>query len=124
MSSAELTKAKHLVEAVWKDSSLHEKNYARAQEIIRGVLEESPNDVLALTCLGALLSDQGQYVLAEKYLSRAMGLGSQDGNTFYNLAVVTAHTGTEEEAVRLFEEAGKREASEYTWDAYFDPQAM
>ena len=56
-------------------------------------------------------------------LKRAVALGSQDRNTFFNLGVAVLNDGTAESPRPFFEEAARHPASPETWEAYVDFQA-
>ncbi|MNY53447.1 hypothetical protein D3C86_1892070 [compost metagenome] len=86
-------------------------------------LVESPGNVLTLTCLGAVLSDQGKHKEAASALRRAVELGSTDRNTFFNLGVATMNFSTRAKAMSAFRGADGLQASPQSWPAYFDAQA-
>lgn len=86
-------------------------------------LLEVPGNILALTCLGAVLSDQGKHERAAAVLERAVALGSTDRNTYFNLGVARMNYDTHEKAMAAFRDAEGRQASPSSWEAYFDAQA-
>ena len=101
-----------------------QSNLARAEESLSEALVGDPENPLLLTCLGAVLCDQGQHARATQVLRRAVEHGSQDSNTFFNLGVAVLSCGTHEEAMRLFSKARSLRPSSQSWEAYFDPHAQ
>jgi predicted Zn-dependent protease len=99
-------------------------NVAAAESLLWTVLEASPEDMTALTSMGAVLCDQAKYSEAVELLKRAVQLGSTDRNTHYNLGVALVGCATPKEAMAAFERARSFNASPETWAAYFDPQAQ
>ncbi|MNL05823.1 hypothetical protein D3C87_1264370 [compost metagenome] len=123
MSEDFISISRSLVEDAWKKPEKWEANLASAQAMLSKVLVESPDNVLALTCLGAVLSDQGKHEEAASALKRAVELGSTDRNTFFNLGVATMNFGTRAKAMSAFRGAEELQASPLSWTAYFDAQA-
>lgn len=115
--------SRSLVEEAWNNPDKWEANLASAEALLSKALVESPDDVLALTCLGAVLSDQGKHEEAASVLKRAIELGSTDRNTFFNLGVATMNFGTRAKAMSAFRGAEGLQASPLSWTAYFDAQA-
>lgn len=115
--------SRSLVEDAWNNPDKWEANLASAQALLSKALVESPSNVLALTCLGAVLSDQGKHKEAASALQRAVELGSTDRNTFFNLGVATMNFGSRAKAMSAFRGAEGLQASPLSWPAYFDAQA-
>ncbi|QNK68607.1 tetratricopeptide repeat protein [Variovorax sp. PAMC26660] len=118
-----ISASRSLVEEAWQKPETCESNLVCAEAILSKALLEVPGDVLALTCLGAVLSDQGKHEKAASVLQRAVGLGSTDRNTYFNLGVATMNCGTREKAMDAFRSAERFKASPLSWEAYFDAQA-
>jgi Flp pilus assembly protein TadD len=115
--------ARSLIEDAWKDEKKWQSNYSHAQKILESLLIGDPENITLLTCLGAVLSDQGFHQKAAVLLEQAVLLGSADRNTYFNLAVSTINNGTHEVAMQFFTQAKSLNPSPDTWGAYFDPQA-
>ena len=115
--------SRSLVEEAWNQPGKWEANLSSAEAMLAKALIEIPGDVLALTCLGAVLSDLGEHEKAASALQRAVELGSTDRNTHFNLGVARMNCGTHEEAMASFREAKGLQPSPLSWEAYFDPQA-
>ena len=122
MSTVEACKS--LVREAFVSPDKWQSNLARAEESLSEALAGDPANPLLLTCLGAVLCDQGQHARAAQVLRRAVEHGSQDRNTYFNLAVAVLSCGTHEEAMRLFSRARSLQPSSQSWEAYFDPQAQ
>ena len=100
-----------------------EENLQLAESGLREELEAHPQDSEVLTCLGAVLCDQGRFAEARDVLSKAIQCGSRDRNTYFNLAVALLNTATHAQAKLMFGKSNTLVASERTWQAYFDPMA-
>lgn len=116
-----------LARALWKLAWRSPMSYQPLQEA-RAILETSlvadQGDVIALTCLGAVLCDLHLYARAREYLERAVHLGSTDRNTFFNLYVAMLDGETMEDARAALNKGAHFERNPLTWEAYFDAQAM
>jgi Flp pilus assembly protein TadD len=119
-----LARAKSLVDEIWTHPDRWTGNLAEADQLLRALLEAEPTNVEALTCLGAVLSDAGKHREAELTLKKAIGLGSLDRNTYFNMAVALINSSTHEHAMGYFRRASSLSASPLTWEAYFDPQGQ
>ncbi|MFM9925003.1 hypothetical protein VLK31_18570 [Variovorax sp. H27-G14] len=119
-----IARSRALVEDAFADPSRWAQNMAAAQTLLTGALNESPNDLVTLTCLGAVLCDQAKYGDAIDLLERAVALGSNDGHTHYNLGVARVGCALNRQAKIAFKRAQGLRASPETWTAYFDPQAQ
>jgi predicted Zn-dependent protease len=117
-----LKKARALVDGAWNDTKLFETNYRQAQKLLQAALIAAPDDISLLTCLGAVLSDQGFHTKAVELLRKAVALGSRDGNTYYNLAVARINVSPAAAFKRLFALSEQYPRRPETWEAYFDPQ--
>ena len=112
MNSENIKRAKTLAENVYKqmDGSLAERLarqralLSEAQSILKKELESSPQDIIIMTCLSAVLCDAGIYQDAFDLASKAIALGSTDANSFYNLgvAIMNLPNGRHEDAMESF----------------------
>lgn len=100
-----------------------ETHLAAAATLLATASEQRPADPLLLTCLGAVLCDQGHHAQARVRLEQAIVHGSRDRNTYFNLGVALLNSGEPEAARARFEQARSLQASAQSWEAYFDPQA-
>lgn len=118
-----IRRAKQLVDQSWTSNDL------RSLDAARGILEEAvaanPEDTSLLVCLGAVLSDRGEHVLAVAVLEKAIELGSVDRNAHRNLAIalMNCDSAGRRRAMGIFKKADKMNPSPETWEAYFDPHA-
>ena len=119
-----LAASKALMQELHSDTSRWDANMAAAEAVLRRALAQSPQDVATLTCLGAVLCDQGNYQEAVTLLDLAVKLGSGDSHTHYNLGVVLLGHAQPGKARAAFKKAQGYPASALTWQAYFDPQAQ
>lgn len=87
-------------------------------------MEADQGNVVALTCLGAVLCDLHLYAQAREYLERAVRLESTDRNTFFNLYVAMLDNEAMEDACAALNKGAHFERNPATWEAYFDAQAM
>lgn len=118
-----ISASRSLVEEAWRKPDKWAANLASAEAMLSKVLLEVPGNALALTCLGAVLSDQGKHEKAAAVLERAVELGSTDRNTYFNLGVARMNYDTHEKAMAAFRDAEGRQTSPWSWEAYFDAQA-
>jgi Flp pilus assembly protein TadD len=118
-----LEEARHLNADGWANLGHMEPNNVRARALLEEALAADPDNTGLLTGLGAVLSDAGLHAQAVAVLKRAVALGSQDRNTFFNLGVAVLNKGSADDPMPFFEEAGKYQASPETWEAYVDFQA-
>jgi tetratricopeptide (TPR) repeat protein len=95
-----------------------------AQAILESSLKADQDDVVTLTCLGAVLCDLHLYAQARENLERVLRLGSTDRNTFFNLYVAMLDSEAMEDARAALNQGVHFERNPVTWEAYFDPQAM
>lgn len=110
------------------DAGQWDMHMAAAEAVLRGALQSDrqtdPQDTALLTCLGAVLCDQGKYREAVNVLETALTLGSTDSHTHYNLGVALAGLAKPRKAMAQFGKAQGLAACSLTWTAYFDPQAQ
>lgn len=114
------------------DAGQWDAHMAAAEAVLRSALpaarrtdpQANRQDAALLTCLGAVLCDQGKYREAVNVLETALTLGSTDGHTHYNLGVALAGLAKPRKAMAQFGKAQGLAASSLTWTAYFDPQAQ
>lgn len=118
-----ISASRSLVEEAWKQPDKWDENLISAAAMLASALIEVPGNVLALTCLGAVLCDRGEHKKASFVLQRAVELGSTDRNTYLNLGVAKMNCGANEEARASFRRAEGLQPSSLSWEAYFDPQA-
>lgn len=118
-----ISASRSLVEEASSKPGKWAANLASAEAMLSKALIEVPGNVLALTCLGTVLSDQGKHKQAADVLERAVELGSTDRNTYFNLGVARMNYDTHENAMAAFRDAEGRQASPWSWEAYFDAQA-
>ena len=116
--------SRKLVDEARSSSAKWQVNYAEAERLLRTELSRSANNVLALTCLGAVLCDQAKYEEAAAFLETAVQLGSNDRNTYFNLGVALLNTTTHTDAMAAFNKATALSADPQSIEAYFDPQAQ
>lgn len=115
--------SRSLVEEAWNEPDKCAEKLACAEAMLSKALLEAPGNVLVLTCLGAVLCDQGEHEKAAAVLARAVELGSTDRNTYFNLGVARMNCDTPKKAMAAFRDAGAHQASPRSWEAYFDAQA-
>ncbi|UQV44723.1 tetratricopeptide repeat protein [Janthinobacterium lividum] len=106
------------------DAGQWDVHMAAAEAVLRSALQAAQQDTALLTCLGAVLCDQGKYREAVNLLETALKLGSTDCHTHYNLGVALAGLAKPRKAMAQFGKAQGLAASRLTWTAYFDPQAL
>ncbi|MGK5042560.1 tetratricopeptide repeat protein [Janthinobacterium sp. GB1R12] len=106
------------------DAGRWEAHMAAAEAVLRSALQAAPQDTALITCLGAVLCDQGKYKEAVIVLETALKLGSADSHTHYNLGVALAGLAKPRKAIAQFGKAQGLAPSSLTWTAYFDPQAQ
>ena len=114
------------------DAGQWDAHMAAAETVLRSALpaarrtdpQANRQDTALLTCLGAVLCDQGKYREAVNVLETALTLGSTNSHTHYNLGVALAGLAKTRKAMAQFGKAQGLAASSLTWTAYFDPQAQ
>lgn len=106
------------------DAGQWEAHMAAAEAVLRSASHADRQDTALITCLGAVLCDQGKYREAVDVLETALKLGSTDSHTHYNLGVALAGLAKPRKAMAQFGKAQGLAASSLTWSAYFDPQAQ
>ena len=116
--------SKSLMQELHGDTSRWDENMAAAEAMLRHALALSPQDTELLTCLGAVLCDQGKGQAALVLLEKAVTHGSSDSHTHYNLGVALLRQAHAGKARKAFKQAQRYSASALTWQAYFDPQAQ
>jgi hypothetical protein len=93
--------------------------------VLSKALLEVLSNVLALTCLVAVLSDHGKH---ENDAAVLASCGTrvnrpEHRNTFFSLGVAKMNYDTHGKAMAAFRDAEGRQASPSPWEAYFDAQA-
>lgn len=119
-----LAASKALMQELHSDTCRWDANMAAAEAVLRRAVAQSPQHVATLTCLGAVLCDQGNYQEAVTLLDLAVKLGSSDSHTHYNLGVALLGHAQPGKARAAFKKAQGYPASALTWQAYFDPQTQ
>ena len=119
-----LKKANELHDAAWKDSKNMERLTLEAAAILESMLEQNPNNAIALTNLGAIYSNCAQYKEAFDLLKKAEKLNFSDQNLYRNLGIVSIGLKREREAKKYFEIAPTMEEHELTFEAYIDFHAL
>jgi hypothetical protein len=122
-ASESVTSARALWKLAWRRPMSYEPLH-EARAILENSLKTDEDDVVALTCLGAVLCDLHLYALARENLERAVRLGAADRNTFFNLYVAMLDSATMEDARAALHQGAHLERNPVTWEAYFDAQAM
>ena len=114
---------KSLVNEVWKDNSKYDENYYNIISILKKELKKCPDDIIVLTNLGAAYCDTAKYKEAEEHLRKAITLGSNDRNTYFNLGVAVINSASQEDAKKYFKKSHAFLKNELTYEAYIDFQA-
>lgn len=122
-ASDSVTSARALWKLAWR-SPMSYGPLREAQAILESSLKADQDDVVTLTCLGAVLCDLHLYAQARENLERVLRLGSTDRNTFFNLYVAMLDSEAMEDARAALNQGVHFERNPVTWEAYFDPQAM
>lgn len=123
MKKSKIAEARALYKEVWADASKWTRNFAKATRILKSVLAEEPDNVAALTCLGAIYSDRGWHRKALELFKKAERIGSTDRNLYRNIAIAMMNVnGKREDAMKYFKAAAKYKPDSRTIEAYFDPQ--
>jgi len=92
------------------ESFIAMRSYERAENLLREALIINPDFVPALVDMGGLSAEKGDFVKAEKYLSRAIGLEPLNATAHYNLAQVYQMQGKMAEADEEMKKASEAEA--------------
>ena len=119
-----LKKANELHDAAWKDSKNMERLTLESAAILEDVLEQNPNNAVALTNLGAIYADLARYKEAFDLLKKAKKLNFYDQNLYRNLGIVSVALERDREAKKYFEIASTMEANKLTFEAYIDFHAL
>ena len=120
--------SKAYIKLAESDAGQWNAHMAAAEAVLRSAWQAAPQadrqNTALITCLGAVLCDQGKYREAVNVLETALKLGSTDSHTHYNLGVALAGLAKPRKAMAQFGKAQGLAASSLTWTAYFDPQAQ
>ena len=119
-----LKRAKELHAEAWKDSKNMKRLSFEVAAILEDVLEQNPNNMVALTNLGAIYSDFARYKEALALLKEAKKLNFRDYNLYHNLGVVSVNLQRDREAKKYFEIARTMKENELTFEAYIDFHAL
>lgn len=121
--TADVASARALVDQAWSSPMSYEP-LRKARALLENLLKKDQDDVIVLTCLGAVLCDLHLRSEARVFLEKAVRLGSTDRNTFFNLYVAMLDSTTREDAESAFDRGEHFERNASTWAAYFDAHAM
>ncbi|MDR2861165.1 MAG: tetratricopeptide repeat protein [Syntrophobacterales bacterium] len=119
-----LKKARDLETESWKDSKNMERIGHEIIAILKDVLKQNPENVIALTNLGAMYSNFAKYDEAFDFLKQAKNLNFIDYNLYHNLGVVSIGLKREREAKKYFKASSTMETNELTFSAYIDFHAL
>ena len=123
-----ITASKAYIKLAEGDAGQWDAHMAAAETVLRSALQADRQtdrqDTALLTCLGAVLCDQGKYREAVNVLETALTLASTNSHTHYNLGVALAGLAKPRKAMAQFGKAQGLAPSSLTWTAYFDPQAQ
>ena len=115
-----LRRVKESEAEIWKNSENMEYRSLEIVDLLKGILSENPENMVALTNLGAMYSNMGKYKEALDILKRVEVMNFDDRNLYYNIGVVLANLSQEKEARKYFEVSTTKEPDELTFEAYFD----
>ena len=90
------------------ESFIAMRSYERAENLLREAIIINPDFVPTLVDLGGLSAEKGDFVKAEKYLTRATALEPFNASAHYNLSMVfqmQGKTAAAEEEMNKFKEA-------------------
>ena len=107
-----LRKAKELETRRWTAKETIEPLTIEMAAILREVLSQNSANPCALTSLGALYADMGQYKEALELLQKAESMGFKDYNLYYNIAVALVNIRQEAAAKSYFSKAKTAEENE------------
>ncbi|GAB5524823.1 MAG: hypothetical protein Roseis2KO_26950 [Roseivirga sp.] len=111
-----------IYQEAWKDTSQWKSNMDIALHLLEKLRSEHPANTIVLTNLGAVLSDLGQHKKALLRLLKAVNLGFEDRNLYFNIGVVKMNINEERAtAMTYFDRARELQAHAMTIEAYFDP---
>ncbi|WP_051138002.1 hypothetical protein [Burkholderia cepacia] len=117
--------ARNCVARTWTDDPTpYDVLLGEARTLLERALDDNPDDIAVLTCLGAVLCGLRLYAEAREYLVEAIHLGSTDRNTYFNLFVAMLEHSSVDEARAVLKRGAGFAADPLTWEAYFDPHAM
>jgi hypothetical protein len=120
-----VTAARTLVDRTWTNDPVpYDTLLGEARALLERALDDNPDDVAVLTCLGAVLCGLRLHAEAREYLVEAIHLGSTDRNTYFNLFVAMLEGSSMDEARAVLKGGAAFAADPLTWEAYFDPHAM
>ena len=119
-----LKTAKALEAESWQDSKNMSRLWIEVITILEDVLKHNPENVVALTNLGAMYSNFAKYNDALNLLKKAVALNFEDKNLYFNLGVVSIGLKREKEASDYFIASSKMESNELTFSAYIDFHAL
>lgn len=105
----------------WPEEKEH---LQQAEDILKELISEFPENTLVMTNMGALRCDQGKYKEAIVFLKKAESIGSADRNLYLNIAIAMLNISaqTMANAKIYFKKAEGFKADKLSLAAYFDPQ--
>ena len=119
-----LGEVKHLEGSSWKDFAKKDAMWQGLVADLERILAHDPENVLALTNLGALYSNLMQYEAALQVLLKAVQLNCKDSNLYFTLGVVSIGLEQEKEAKKYFKKALSLEPNPFTLEAYIHSQVL
>lgn len=88
-------KGKQLVEEARQSKPFDQTKYGKAVELFKKVLAADAEDPVALTNLGAVLTDMGSHETALKILQKAENIGSEDAHLYHNIGAAMIHISSD-----------------------------
>jgi len=119
-----LKRVKALEAESWKSCENMERLSLEIIAILEDVLKHNPENVIALTNLGAMYSNFAKYKEALELLKKAKNLNFIDYNLYHNLGVVSVGLKREKTARKYFKASSTMESNELTFPAYIDFHAL
>ena len=88
-------------------AALNNRDFTRAEERFRKVIQADPSHVPALNLLTVVLMGLGRFADAERFIARAVALNRKSDVSFYNYGVISKEFGKHQQAHEQFSEALK-----------------
>ncbi|MCW9024721.1 MAG: tetratricopeptide repeat protein [Gammaproteobacteria bacterium] len=88
-------KGKQLVDEARLTTPVGEDKYVSAIQLFKKILAEDSENVVALTNLGAVLTDMGSHETALKLLQKAESLGLEDAHLCHNIGAAMLHISSD-----------------------------
>jgi 2-polyprenyl-3-methyl-5-hydroxy-6-metoxy-1,4-benzoquinol methylase len=95
------------IEDVYATAMAHyrQREFARAQDLCRSILDHDPSDVRSLVLLGDMAQQSGRNKLAVKLLGQALALDCENVSAHDTIAMAYEALGRRDEAARHFRQA-------------------